>query len=343
MINNFDIVFLSKQAIGNSLEMMYAVEYCLLINVKAAIYIVDSNKQFECYLRSCYGEDVVLSSLDGVFAENLVHTFIVNEKIDIKYKNFFYICPDAISTKYQSETEQYLSVVKALYPGGGRSDVLSFLRGNNSGGVAKLDVEKKYVIYPGCSSFAAVRRWPWYDSLINKLGEDNLIIIGGIDDLIDVYAHRYKKNVGTLFNYRLTNRKIFWKLCSRLNLLEPFAHNTFFSNAKYSYFNVFNFEELVAIFRSCKAFIGNDGGLMHLAAASGAKGLAIFGPTSVDKSKPYSSRMKAICKNYACQPCHFGQDKIYIGNYFISCPYSVKCLEDISVDEILHELSEIQN
>ena len=37
---------------------------------------------------------------------------------------------------------------------------------------------------------------------------------------------------------------------------------------------------MVPIFKKCRFFIGSDSGLMHLAASSGCKTFALFGPTN---------------------------------------------------------------
>lgn len=44
--------------------------------------------------------------------------------------------------------------------------------------------------------------------------------------------------------------------------------------------------EFAAIARLSRGFIGNDSGLTHLAAASGARGLALFGPTDPERWRP---------------------------------------------------------
>lgn len=44
--------------------------------------------------------------------------------------------------------------------------------------------------------------------------------------------------------------------------------------------------ELAAIARLSRCFIGNDSGVSHLAAAAGARGLTIFGPTDPDRWRP---------------------------------------------------------
>lgn len=48
--------------------------------------------------------------------------------------------------------------------------------------------------------------------------------------------------------------------------------------------------EAVACITRCKLFIGNDSGLMHLAAASGAPTLALFGPTLAREYAPLGPR-----------------------------------------------------
>jgi len=341
-MKRYDILFLSEKAIGNTIEMLYAVEYCLANSIKVGIYIKDANLSFKKYLQECYGKEVILDNYENIIVENLVHTFIVNNKLNIKYKNYLYIKPDVLSTQYKSETEQYLDVVKAIYPSSYDSKVLTYLREDYSDRVRKLDVENKYVIYPGCSPFAAARRWPYYEELILKLGLENTLIVGGKDELNDEYAYKYKKFVPQIFPRAFTNRKIFWDFCKKINLLEPYAHNKKFEKFNNAYFNIFSWGELVSIFRRCKGFIGNDGGLMHLASASGARGIAIFGPSSVNKSRSYNPSIKEIYKQYECQPCFFEKGDVVYRDYCITCPYNLKCLSNIKVKDILDNLKEIR-
>lgn len=335
MNKHYDIIFLVEVAIGNTLEVLYAVEYCLKNNVKAGILLNKMNFSFQEYLRKCYGNDVILISSEGVSTTNLVHTFIYTDVIEIEYTNYLYIYPDVNSTKYLSETEQYLSCVRALYPSKYHSYTLDMLFVEDTQRVRNLNIEEKYVIYPGSSSFSSVKRWPSYIDLSEKIGKDKVIFVGGLDDLNYQFSYIYKSFVTKIFPYQITNRKTFWNLSKNLNMLEPFSHYKNIENLDNSYFNIFSWGELVYIFKHCKGFIGNDGGLMHLASASGAKGVAIFGPSSVDKNKSYNPDMKEIFTNYSCQPCQFNIENIYMAKFYISCPYQVKCMTDIHCENIL--------
>ncbi len=51
--------------------------------------------------------------------------------------------------------------------------------------------------------------------------------------------------------------------------------------------------EIAACFRRVSLFVGNDSGLMHLAAAAGAPTLGLFGPSRVDEYGPAGRRTRA--------------------------------------------------
>ncbi len=86
----------------------------------------------------------------------------------------------------------------------------------------------------------------------------------------------------------------------------------------------------MALLKRCSLFIGNDSGLMHLAAAAGIPLVALFGPQSPVKFGPWSRRATVIYKGFACSPCR--------QKFFTECEPSVRrrpaCVEAISVDEV---------
>jgi len=81
---------------------------------------------------------------------------------------------------------------------------------------------------------------------------------------------------------------------------------------------------LAGVLSQCVAFISNDTGLMHLAAALGLPVVALFGSTSPEWTRPLG-RAKVIYKRPYCSPC-----------FARTCPDgSRRCWKAIGVDEVL--------
>jgi heptosyltransferase-3 len=64
------------------------------------------------------------------------------------------------------------------------------------------------------------------------------------------------------------------------------ALETFFRTRRLATLNQIELGELAALAHLAQAFVGNDSGVSHLAAASGARGVAIFGPTDPARWHP---------------------------------------------------------
>ena len=85
--------------------------------------------------------------------------------------------------------------------------------------------------------------------------------------------------------------------------------------------------------KECKLFIGTDSGPMHLAFSVGTPIVAMFGSGIQPKWAPIGKNVRILNRNLPCSPCtRFG--------YTPKCPIKVRCLEEISVEDIL---SAIQN
>ena len=56
-----------------------------------------------------------------------------------------------------------------------------------------------------------------------------------------------------------------------------------------------------AVLRRCALFIGNDTGLMHLAAAAGTPTLGLFGPSAVEQYAPWG-RCTAVVRTVVTYP-----------------------------------------
>ncbi|MDA8100140.1 MAG: lipopolysaccharide heptosyltransferase II [Nitrospiraceae bacterium] len=87
-------------------------------------------------------------------------------------------------------------------------------------------------------------------------------------------------------------------------------------------------KELAALASLSEVFITTDTGPMHLAAAAGARVVALFGPTSTGRTGPYGIRHTVIRAGLDCSPC-----------FSRACPYeTVRCMEAISVDQVMEAL-----
>lgn len=58
----------------------------------------------------------------------------------------------------------------------------------------------------------------------------------------------------------------------------------------------------------CAAFIANDSGLMHIAAAQNVPTLGIFGPTDAVRTGPFNRSSRAIVNALPCRPCALTDD-----------------------------------
>jgi heptosyltransferase-2 len=85
--------------------------------------------------------------------------------------------------------------------------------------------------------------------------------------------------------------------------------------------------ELMSLLRLCRAFLTNDTGPMHLAAALGVPVAAIFGSTSPELTGPAGaseSRLQILASDAPCSPC-----------FLRECPINFRCMNGIGVDPVV--------
>ena len=63
------------------------------------------------------------------------------------------------------------------------------------------------------------------------------------------------------------------------------------------------FDELMLLLKSSATIVANDSGIMHLGAALGTPGVAVFGPTDHTATGPISSKWQLVCTGEKCGPC----------------------------------------
>lgn len=88
-------------------------------------------------------------------------------------------------------------------------------------------------------------------------------------------------------------------------------------------------KELFELFRLSKFAITVDSGPMHIAAASGAKTVALFGPTAPWRTGPYGKGHVIVRKGLPCSPCFKRECK------------SPKCMEEITVEDVLEAVDRL--
>jgi heptosyltransferase-2 len=84
---------------------------------------------------------------------------------------------------------------------------------------------------------------------------------------------------------------------------------------------------LAGLLASCHAFVSNDSGAMHLAAAAGVPVAAIFGPTDDRVTSPIGDHDVLIHQVF-CRPCMLRD-----------CPIDHRCMKGITVDAVFGAVS----
>ena len=87
--------------------------------------------------------------------------------------------------------------------------------------------------------------------------------------------------------------------------------------------------DVVDLMGRCEAVVSNDSGLMHVAAATGTRVVALFGSTSPVNTPPLDRQAVVLWRRLACSPC-----------FQRECPLGhLDCLTGIGVDEVIDALA----
>jgi lipopolysaccharide heptosyltransferase II len=101
------------------------------------------------------------------------------------------------------------------------------------------------------------------------------------------------------------------------------------SNADHEVFDAVGMTSLkqtAALIERCTAFVSNDTGLMHIAAALDVPVAAVFGPTDPGRTGPYGERHIVLRSREQCSPCYRGRQ--------VRCDH-LRCMEAVSVDDVM--------
>ncbi len=91
--------------------------------------------------------------------------------------------------------------------------------------------------------------------------------------------------------------------------------------------------QALCLIEQCDAFVTNDSGLMHIAAAFDVPQIAIFGPTKTVTTSPFSPKARIIRRPPPCAPCMKAE---------CPPPHRHECMTGISADEVLAALADLE-
>jgi len=88
--------------------------------------------------------------------------------------------------------------------------------------------------------------------------------------------------------------------------------------------------QLMGVLALCAAFVSNDSGAMHLAAALGVPVVALFGPTDDRATAPVAARATVLTSTAWCRPCLLRE-----------CPLDHRCMTGIDADTVIRAAGEL--
>ena len=90
--------------------------------------------------------------------------------------------------------------------------------------------------------------------------------------------------------------------------------------------------QAAALLAHSDLYIGNDSGISHLAAASGVRTVALFGPSDAHQWSPRGKKVTVLRRGVGCSPC--GEPTMK------SCPHR-GCLTEFYPQQIIYELAQL--
>jgi len=81
--------------------------------------------------------------------------------------------------------------------------------------------------------------------------------------------------------------------------------------------------EAMAITAQANLAVTNDSGAFHIAIALNVPVVAIFGPTPVEKTRPFHGKFSVVKKEVKCSPCKYRV-----------CPFLHECMMEVMVDDV---------
>jgi ADP-heptose:LPS heptosyltransferase len=90
--------------------------------------------------------------------------------------------------------------------------------------------------------------------------------------------------------------------------------------------------QAAALLAGGDVYVGNDSGITHLAAASGIRTVALFGPSDASQWAPRGAKVTVLSRNEACSPCGIATMK--------SCVHR-RCLAGLDAAQVIAVLAQL--
>jgi len=168
----------------------------------------------------------------------------------------------------------------------------------------------RIALYPGAGSYSLARRWPAdrFAEVARRLVESagaQIVVVGG-----------------------RTERELAESICASVG------------RACRDLAGLTDVKTLAAVLSQCDLFVGNDGGVMHLAVAAAVPTVAVFGPSNDISWGPYggarwqpgvATRSVVVRADLACAPCMY---RGYLPGTRHGCR-DRDCLTSVGIDTVL--------
>lgn len=99
-----------------------------------------------------------------------------------------------------------------------------------------------------------------------------------------------------------------------------------------SLLDAFTVEECIAAIGRARLFIGIDSGLLHIAAGTRTPSVGLFGMTLPEHRFSRTFRKNFVINRIECAGCEHRKPRLH---WVTGCPYDIKCMKMLSVDDVL--------
>lgn len=99
--------------------------------------------------------------------------------------------------------------------------------------------------------------------------------------------------------------------------------------------------EVALIIKNARGLLCHDSGLMHIGSAVGTPLIALYGPGDFVTTRPVAKTSVVMKLDMPCMPCIGASGRWTEPEAVQKCPYQVKCMRDLSADDVYAKFIEL--